>query len=116
MGEKGKYEPQYEEETEKIFDDFGIDRDTELEEFTVTNKEIVINGKLLREDDKIYDLTDIIEEPANKIVSDTLNDRITQKISEISEKIAREMFPQIAERVIREEIEKLKHDMDDSES
>jgi hypothetical protein len=37
-----------------------------------------------------------------------LRDEIMKRADEIAEKIARELIPGIAERVIREEIEKLK--------
>jgi hypothetical protein len=37
-----------------------------------------------------------------------LNDEIIKRVSEIAERIAKEMVPGIAERVIREEIDKLK--------
>jgi hypothetical protein len=37
-----------------------------------------------------------------------LNDEAVKKVSEIAEKVTREMVPGIAERIIREEIEKLK--------
>jgi len=82
-----------EEEIMELFDE--IPGDTE---------DIVIAGgvdeQVLREDDKIYDLVYTIE--------DAPQDEMAKEISEIAEKIAREIVPEIAERVIREEIEKLK--------
>jgi len=36
------------------------------------------------------------------------NEEVTKRIDEIAERIAREIVPVVAERVIREEIEKLK--------
>jgi ribonuclease D len=59
-----------------------------------------VGEQVLREDDKIYDLVYTIE--------DTPQDEMAKEISEVAEKIAREIVPEIAERVIREEIEKLK--------
>jgi hypothetical protein len=37
-----------------------------------------------------------------------MNDEIIRRVTEIAEKMAREIIPEVAERVIREEIEKLK--------
>lgn len=59
--------------------------------------------------EKIYDLVDVIEKrPRMAIVDTGLHDEIMKRAVEIAEKIAREVIPDIAERVIREEIEKLK--------
>ena len=59
--------------------------------------------------EKIYDLVDVIERKPRMAVVDTgLHDEIMKRVAEIAEKIAREVIPDIAERVIREEIEKLK--------
>ncbi|MCX7816845.1 MAG: hypothetical protein N2317_04980 [Syntrophales bacterium] len=69
--------------------------------------------------DKIYDLTEIIEEALSDkeleskktriaIVNSTLQEEIARRVEEVTERIAREMIPDIVERVIREEIEKLK--------
>lgn len=61
------------------------------------------------DDEKIYDLVDVIEEVPERVLGDQeFNDKIVEKVSVIAEKIARELVPEIAERVIREEIEKLK--------
>ncbi len=62
------------------------------------------DGRVLREGEKIYDLVDVVEE----VPHCKLNGEIAKKVSEIAEKIARELVPEIAERVIRKEIEKLK--------
>lgn len=61
--------------------------------------------------EKIYDLVDVIEEGISKdesVTDDAVKEEIKKNVSEIAERVAREMFPQIAERLIREEIEKLK--------
>lgn len=64
-------------------------------------------GKAVPE--RIYDLIDVIEKkPKMAFVDAGLRDEIMKRAEEIAEKIAREMIPGIAERVIREEIEKLK--------
>ena len=59
--------------------------------------------------DRIYDLVDVVEKKPKMAFVDTgLHDDIMKRAAEIAEKIAREVIPDIAERVIREEIEKLK--------
>lgn len=61
--------------------------------------------------EKIYDLTDVVEKrPRMALVDAGLHDEIMKRASEIAEKIALDVIPAIAERVIREEIEKLKKD------
>lgn len=52
--------------------------------------------------DRIHDLTDVVEDNPH------INEAVMKHTLEIVEKIAREMIPGIAERVIREEIEKIK--------
>ncbi|TFG93325.1 MAG: hypothetical protein E4H15_01585 [Syntrophobacterales bacterium] len=65
--------------------------------------------RTLTKDDKIYDLVDVVEEdPEGILQADPLDDEIAGVVSKIAERIAREMFPSIAERIIREEIERLK--------
>ncbi len=60
-------------------------------------------------DQIVYELTDIVEEsPARSITVSEFNTEIMKKVSEIAERVAREMFPEIAEKIIREEIAKLK--------
>jgi hypothetical protein len=59
--------------------------------------------------ERIYDLVDVIERKPRMAVVDTgFHDEIMKRAAEIAEKVAREVIPDIAERVIREEIEKLK--------
>jgi len=65
--------------------------------------------RTLTEDDKIYDLVDVVEEKSDGAPpADTLDDEIAGVVSKIAERIAREMFPSIAEKIIREEIDRLK--------
>ncbi|MBN2538989.1 MAG: hypothetical protein JXB09_02950 [Deltaproteobacteria bacterium] len=65
--------------------------------------------RTLTEDDKIYDLVDVVEEDTKRVFSvDTLDDEIAGIVSRVTERVAREMFPSIAEKIIREEIDKLK--------
>ncbi len=70
---------------------------------------------VLGEKDRIYDLTEIVEEPRiDAIVGARLQDEIMKKVAEIAERIAREQFPGIAERIIREEIDNLKKSVDEA--
>ncbi len=55
--------------------------------------------------ERVHNLTDIVD---GGDLSNQLKDEIMKKAVEIVEKIAREMVPDIAERMIREEIEKIK--------
>lgn len=66
------------------------------------------------DDEKIYDLVDVIEEYSDEAVTDdVVEEEIRKNVSEIAERIAREMFPQIAERLIKEEIGKLKEKVEE---
>jgi hypothetical protein len=59
--------------------------------------------------ERIYDLVDVVEKKPRMAFVDTgLHEEIMKRAAEIAEKIAREVIPTVAERVIREEIEKLK--------
>ena len=70
---------------------------------------IVVDGrgyeKAAKDNKYIYELVDIAEEQP---VDDKLHDEMLKQANLIAERIAREVIPGIAERVIREEIEKLK--------
>ncbi|MCX7983234.1 MAG: hypothetical protein N2572_10090 [Syntrophales bacterium] len=67
---------------------------------------------------RIIDLIDVVEEGEEReekktaarvaVVNATLQEELLKKVEETAERVAREMFPSIAERIIREEIEKLK--------
>ncbi|MDP2268242.1 MAG: hypothetical protein Q8K46_03650 [Deltaproteobacteria bacterium] len=78
---------------------------------------IVIDGRgydrVLRSEDKIYNLYDVFEEGSGSSLREGVMDAEVRKIAlAMAEKIARELIPGIAERVIREEIEKLKGEHD----
>lgn len=106
---------------------------------TNSNEDSLIDGRLLRADDKVYDLVDVVEDdeiPGDKgereiividgrvyqrimnpddkvfdladVVEEDRHDEIARQVSEIAERVAREIIPDIVEKVIREEIEKLK--------
>jgi len=75
--------------------------------------------RLMKSGEKIFDLVDLIEEevdpivgvekrPKVAVVNMGMQDEILKKVAETAEKVAREMIPDIAERIIREEIERLK--------
>ena len=71
---------------------------------------IVVDGRgyerIPKNSKEVHDLVDVVED--QRMVS-ALNEEIIRRSAEIAERIAREIIPQIAERVIREEIEKLKN-------
>jgi len=59
--------------------------------------------------DRIYDLVDVVERrPKMALVDPGLRGEIMKKAADVAERVAREIMPEIAERIIREEIEKLK--------
>jgi uncharacterized protein YmfQ (DUF2313 family) len=62
--------------------------------------------------DLIYELVDVVEQGTQDteetIPEGASKDEVLKTVSETAERVAREMFPDIAERIIREEIEKLK--------
>jgi len=76
--------------------------------------------RLMKPGEKIFDLVDVIEEdlgnvsvgldkkPKVAVVNMGLQDEILKRVTETAERVAREIMPDIAERIIREEIEKLK--------
>jgi hypothetical protein len=68
----------------------------------------------VKDGDRIYDLVDVVEEgPGDPAPEGILNEEIIKKVEEISERVARQMFPGIAERIIKEEIEELKKKIDE---
>lgn len=70
---------------------------------------IVVDGRVYENNvnnkREIYTLVDVIEDNQT---ANNLNEEIIKKATAIIERIAREMVPEIAEKVIKEEIEKLK--------
>ena len=81
------------------------------------DEKIIRQGErlVLGEKDRVYDLTDVVEEPRiDALVGARLQDEIMKKVAEIAERIAREQFPGIAERIIREEIDRLKTSGDEA--
>lgn len=59
--------------------------------------------------ERIYDLVDVVEKkPRMAFVDAGLREEIMKRAADVAEKVAREVIPVVAERIIREEIEKLK--------
>ena len=113
MGDTTRSNAQPNDELGKIFADFGVEYDSGLE-FPTERRDMISQRRTIRDDDTIYDLTDVIEDSHETSLPDELNNQVMETVSDITERIAREMFPAIAERIIREEIDKLKHEMDES--
>lgn len=101
-------------------------------------EEPVIDGMESQSDDRgqmeegepIFDLVDVIDDgddamplvdaveeetegPAPSPLDGGMTEEIRKHVAEITERVAREMFPQIAERLIKEEIEKLKETVEE---
>ncbi len=70
---------------------------------------IVVDGRgyerIAKDNKYIHELVDVAEDQS---AANNLNQEILKQVTRIAEKIAREIIPEIAERVIREEIDKLK--------
>jgi hypothetical protein len=70
---------------------------------------IVVDGRGYEKEalspEEIYDLKDVVED--NK-VEERLYEAILSRLSTIVEQVARETVPEIAERIIKEEIQKIK--------
>ncbi len=70
---------------------------------------IVVDGRGYKKDlhagEEVYTLVDVVDDDQTQ---DKINKAILARSEEIIERIARKIVPEIAERIIREEIEKLK--------
>jgi len=98
---------------EKIYELVDVIDDSSGLETKQDREIIVIDGRVYervsRPDDKVYDLVDVVEKSSGLSLHNSgLNDEIIKRITDITERITKEMVPEIAERVIREEIDKLK--------
>jgi hypothetical protein len=71
---------------------------------------IIVDGRgyerVIKNNKEIHELVEVIEDHQT---TNFVNEEIIRRATEIAERIARELIPGIAERVIREEIEKLKN-------
>jgi len=102
--------------TDQIFDLVDVLED-KSPEIKGQQEVIVIDGRgydrVLRPEDKIYNLHDVFKEGAVPSIREgAMDEEIRNIVLEMTEKIARELIPEIAERVIRQEIEKLKSELD----
>jgi hypothetical protein len=75
-----------------------------------SNQEIiVVDGrgyeKITKDNKYIHELVDVAEDQS---AANNLHEEMLNRVTQIAERIAREVVPEIAEKVIREEIEKLK--------
>ena len=98
---------------DKIYELVDVIDDSSVLETKQDQEIIVIDGRVYervsRPDDKVYDLVDVVEKSSGLSLHNSgLNDEIIKRITDITERITKEMVPEIAERVIREEIDKLK--------
>jgi len=63
----------------------------------------------------VHDLVDAVAEAVPPATSEMVSkEDIMRQVTAIAEKTARELFPEIAERIIREEIAKLKTEQNDT--
>ncbi len=79
-----------------------------------------MSSRVFMPGDKVFDLVDVVEEgmpefgdaperkPKIALVNPNIQEEMMKKVTETTERMVREMFPAIAERIIKEEIEKLK--------
>jgi len=100
-------------QTDRIYDLVDVVEEDLPPEVKGDQEIIVIDGRIyeriFRPEDRIYDLVDVVEEGREtSFRKGELGEEIRKIAAEMAEKIAREIIPGIAERVIREEIEKLK--------
>ncbi len=123
--------------------------DFDISQGKIGAEDMVIDGRVLRTNDRIYDLLDVVEEPPPAesndgqeiiiidgrvyervarpgkelfaatgglgtlrapLLDNSLHDEIMKAAVKIAEAIVRESVPDIAERLIKEEIAKLKAD------
>jgi hypothetical protein len=70
---------------------------------------IVVDGRgyerISKDNKYINELIDVAED---QLAANNLNEEMLKRVTEIAERIAREIIPEVTERVIREEIDKLK--------
>ena len=80
-----------------------------------------MSERVMRPGEEIYDLVDVVEEGIKEyydvpekrtrvaLVNQNIQEEMIRTVTETTERVAREMIPAIAERIIREEIDKLKN-------
>jgi hypothetical protein len=82
---------------------------------TGRKEDIIIDGRIFREGETVFDLEDVVEEGPSQTSPEAsvpvgLDEELVEEIRAVAERVARELIPDIAERIIREEIEKLKRE------
>jgi hypothetical protein len=87
-----------------------LDLTDEIKDSGNGNQEvIVVDGRGYKKNshaaEEVYTLVDVVDDNQTQ---DKINKEILTRSEEIIERIARQVVPEIAERIIREEIEKLK--------
>ncbi len=78
----------------------------------LSDSEIRIGSRILKKGETVFELIDSIEEapPAAASRPQPMSEAELRKIiTEATERIARELIPAIADKIIRDEIEKLKN-------
>jgi len=103
---------------DKVYEMTDIVEDPDSLPKEVPHEVLIIDGrgykKASQSEKKIYDLFDIVEEKLLAEQPKVLpEDEMMKKIVETVERMAREMIPEITERVVREEIEKLKKEAEE---
>ena len=70
---------------------------------------IVVDGRgyerIAKDNKYVHELVDVA---GDQLAANNLNEEMLKRVTQIAERIAREIIPEIAERVIRDEIDKLK--------
>jgi len=102
--------------TDRIYDLLDV-VEGKSRETTERQEVIVVDGRgynrVLKPEDKVHDLHDMFVGGGRGSLREGAIDEEIRKVAlAMAEKIARELIPEIAERVIREEIEKLKREHD----
>lgn len=103
------------EPTDRIYDLVDVVEEETPSEAKSNQEVIAIDGRVyervLMPEDRVYDLVDAFEEgPGADLRKGFMGEEVRKIAAEMAEKIAREVVPGVAERVIREEIEKLKNE------
>lgn len=117
MNEEAKQKTQQNDDQERDLNYHETGDGGSGEIYSFAEKEMIIEGRKLGRNERIYELNEIIIEESSSQSSNEvgLSDEMLIKISEMCEKVARQMFPPIAERIIKEEIRKLKKNIEDSD-
>lgn len=80
----------------------------------ISDSDISVDGRVLRKGEPVFELLESLEDAASAAQPGAPRQPMSEAelrliITEAVERIARDLIPEIADRVIREEIEKLKN-------